>query len=895
NGYGGLTSTYNIGGTKAWVTNGSITLTTRGGGTTGSTLTFPFAGSATAPLQVFTGTGTSQANGADILTVRVTETVAAPVNTSGDALAFGSRSFTANTTTYGGGAGTAGTNPTIRLAYNSETDLAVSTSAQNATFIAERAGAAGPWTRRTAAFSALTTSMAANNTFTTATVAPGPITLANGNAYAWAAAAPIITSTSIDGTTVCASSTPFTITGTGLSGVSAVAIGGTPVTAFTVDSDTQISATVGNGTTGVVSVTKLGGTVSGVATITVNASPAAPSLSASSVTDEFGSTTNITATGTGGSINWYNLAVGGTAISSGATYAVPACANGANYWVAENDGTCEGARAQVSVTVSPAIVASATPTFICANNTPVSLSTNVTGATYSWASTQGSFSSSTAASPTLNSLTYTAEVRSTITKNGCVATTPNISVGVYSFPAGVSPSATPSTFCAGQPTTLATGLSAGNFSAVCATPAAGLSTPPAGVTATTLILNGVAQPLPSGVSWSSSLDDGKFGPVPMGFNFNYFGVTQTAVNIGTNGVINFGTYASFSGSQYIFTGGFPSTANPANTIAACARDLRFGTPAGYGSLRYWTEGVAPNRRFIVQYDQVPIWSGVQTATLNGFNNVEAVFYETLGQIDIRVISSNNGTSTTAAEINKYIGLQDATRTIGATAPNCSSPFQQNYWNGISNTIGSALTWSFIPPKAYTYNWTNTANTTVGNASTGLWYGAGTGYPAPGVAVTTTSTSQSPTANLTYQSYISDPVTGCSSTYNVPVTVNPTPAAPTTSFGSSSPLVMCGTQVPNQGNAMVTCPTCSGSQTYNWYTAATGGSLFQGSISEDFNSGVNPGTYNLYNASGVVASPTGTNQAQLLNARCELTQAATSQYGALQFGSTGINTNAFEID
>ncbi|MFM7726336.1 MAG: hypothetical protein ACKO7B_06525, partial [Flavobacteriales bacterium] len=497
--------------------------------------------------------------------------------------------------------------------------------------------------------------------------------------------------------------------------------------------------------------------------------------------------------------------------------------------------------------------------------------------------TQGSFSSSTAASPTLGSLTYTAEVRSTITKNGCTATTPNISVGVYSFPAGVSPSATPSTLCAGQPTTLATGLSAGNFSAVCATPAAGLSTPPAGITATTLILNGVAQPLPSGVAWSNSLDDGKFGPVPMGFNFNYFGVTQTAVNIGTNGVINFGTYASFSGTQFIFTGGFPSTANPANTIAACARDLRFGTPAGYGSLRYWTEGVAPNRRFIVQYDQVPIWSGVQTATLNGFNNVEAVFYETLGQIDIRVISSNNGTSTTAAEINKYIGLQDATRTIGATAPNCSSPFQQNYWNGISNTIGSALTWSFIPPKAYTYNWTNTANTTVGNASTGLLYGAGTGYTAPGVAVTTTSTSQSPTANLTYQSYIADPITGCSSTYNVPVTVNPTPAAPTTSFGSSTPLVMCGTQVPNQGNAMVTCPTCTGSQTYNWYTAATGGSLFQGSISEDFNSGVNPGTYTLVG------------NAALQNARCELTQATTSQYGALQLGSTGVNTNAYEID
>ena len=890
--YTGLTSTYNIAGTKAWVTNGSITLTTRGGGTVGQTLTFPFAGSATAPLQVVTGTGTSQANGSDILTVKVTENVTAPSNSSGTGLAIGNRSFTVNTTTYGGGAGTAGTNPTVRLAYNSETDLLVqSTALQNATFAAEGTSTSGPWTIRSAAFNAANaTAMPANGTLTTATIAPGPITLTDGNAYAFAAAAPTITSTSIDGTTVCANSTPFTITGTGLSGVSAVAIGGTPVTAFTVVSDTQISATVGNGTTGVVSVTKLGGSTSGAATITVNPSPAAPSLTQSSYTGAFGSTQSITASGGAGSFNWYNLAAGGTAIASGDTYAVPACATGSNFWVAENDGTCEGARAQVSVTVSPAIEASATPTFICANNTPVSLSTNVTGATYSWASTQGSFSSATSATPTLNNLTYTAEARATITKNGCVASTPNISVGVYSFPAGVSPAATPSTLCEGQPTTLATGLSAGNFSAVCATPAAGLSTPPAGVTATTLILNGVAQPLPSGVSWSNSLDDGKFGPVPIGFNFNFFGNTETQVNIGTNGVINFGSYASFSGTQYIFTGGFPNAANPANTIAVCARDLRFGTPAGLGSLRYWTEGVAPNRRFIVQYDNVPIWGGVQvsgtcpTCTLtSGGQSAEAVFYETLGQIDIRVISANNGTSSTAAEINKYIGLQNATKTIGATAPNCSAPFQQNYWNGINSTIASPLTWSFIPPKNYTYNWTNAATTSVANAGTDLLYGAGTGITAPGVAVTTTSTPQTPTATVTYQSYIADPVTGCSNVYNVPVTVNPTPAAPTTSFGSATPLVMCGTQVPNQGNAMVSCPTCTGSQSYNWYTAATGGSLFQGSISEDFNSGVNPGTFTLVD------------NAALQNARCELTQASTGQYGALQLGSTGVNTNAYEID
>ena len=34
---------------------------------------------------------------------------------------------------------------------------------------------------------------------------------------------------------------------------------------------------------------------------------------------------------------------------------------------------------------------------------------------------------------------------------------------------------------------------------------------------------------------------------------------------------------------------------------------------------------------------------------------------------------------------------------------------------------------------------------------------------------------------------------------------------------------------------------------------------------------------------------------MLNTRCELTQAVASQYGALQLGSSGVNTNAYQID
>ena len=52
------------------------------------------------------------------------------------------------------------------------------------------------------------------------------------------------------------------------------------------------------------------------------------------------------------------LATGGTAVSTGSSYNVLACATGANFWVAENDGTCEGLRSQVTITVSPAAISS---------------------------------------------------------------------------------------------------------------------------------------------------------------------------------------------------------------------------------------------------------------------------------------------------------------------------------------------------------------------------------------------------------------------------------------------------------------------------------------------------------------------------------------------------------
>jgi hypothetical protein len=434
---------------------------------------------------------------------------------------------------------------------------------------------------------------------------------------------------------------------------------------------------------------------------------------------------------------------------------------------------------------------------------------------YTWtALTASATLNSTTGSTTTATLTETSDFK--VVGNGvgsfagCVSEA-FLSVGVYPLPSATV-STTANGVCPGTSATINSGLSAGNFSASCISAPTALSTPPAN--ATTLILNGVAQTLPTGVSWSNSLDDGKFGPIPIGFGFNFFGSTQNTLNIGTNGVVNFGSYAGFDGGQYIFTGGFPNAANPANTIAVCARDLRFGTPAGNGTLRYWVEGIAPNRRFIVQYENVPVWSGViTTPPPSGFNNAEAIFYETTGIIDIRVISATNGTNvpnltTPTAQanlnINKYIGLQDGTQTIGATAPNCSNS-ASNYWNGQSAEITSPQAWRFAPPANYSTVWTANGNP----------------LPAPAVSSGTNIFSQSvsPTVTTTYSISYTNQTTGCA---NAP---------------GSAQVVMniLGNTAPNEISALTNTPTvCSGNNVSlsTDYTGSLDGLSFQWQVSVD---------------------------------------------------------------
>jgi hypothetical protein len=171
--------------------------------------------------------------------------------------------------------------------------------------------------------------------------------------------------TSFTPTSVCASSNQtVTITGKYFTGASAVSIGGTPASSFTVNSDVQITATVGSGTTGTISITTPRGTGTSSSSITVKQKPIATATpTAQSICS--GSTTSVSLTSnvSGTTFSWLTLA--NTSITGESTTAQNSSlinntlvnsTNSAitlNYTVTPTASGCAGTAITIPITVYP--------------------------------------------------------------------------------------------------------------------------------------------------------------------------------------------------------------------------------------------------------------------------------------------------------------------------------------------------------------------------------------------------------------------------------------------------------------------------------------------------------------------------------------------------------------
>ncbi|MEX1132104.1 MAG: hypothetical protein WEC15_02670, partial [Flavobacteriales bacterium] len=494
--------------------------------------------------------------------------------------------------------------------------------------------------------------------------------------------------------------------------------------------------------------------------------PDAPVVVASGPTEfNLGDAVSFSAEAGGAPITWYDAPAGGQVVATGATYAVAtACSPGsfAVYAGTEANG-CASARTLAAYTVRPLISSDPANGLICSQGGSVNLTLNALNASgITWSPGTGLTSTNTAITTASPTVTTSYSVSATVP--GCGSLNGSINVGVIDG-ATFTPTASAEEVCAVAEVTLASNLSASGFSAGTIAHA-----PSVAVNATALASGGTVEVATTSCTFCP-LDDAGWAGIPLGFDFDFFGNTYSTVNVGTNGLIQFGEYNAAGLSDYLFTNALPNAAEPLNIVAGVAVDLIANSA---GTIRYWTEGLPPTRTFVMEWLNVPGYSNSGT---NGITTSQIKLFETTGIVEVHV-------STSTSTATKVVGLQNADASIGSTA-----------FSGTGSITNQA--WRFVPGADYTFQWSQSGQNLAG-ATEGTYT-----FNAPAVP-----------GAYTYAVAATNPATGCVSTKPVGFTVNEVPAAPVV----TPEVVYC------QGAAAVAL-SASGAQgnTLQWYTQPTGGS------------------------------------------------------------------------
>jgi hypothetical protein len=190
-------------------------------------------------------------------------------------------------------------------------------------------------------------------------------------------------------TSGCSNSTSVVITGTNFTGATAVRFGGTNAASYTINSATQITATIAAGTSGAITVVTPGGTATSASNFTVTpnvGTPNTPTPSATTICQGSTNTTYTTSATNATSYTWSVTGAGNTISGTGTTGTVT--------WAAGFTGTatvsvvangCNGSSASSSTTVTVRPnntfgTATSTPT-LCINSSLTTITHTTTTAT----------------------------------------------------------------------------------------------------------------------------------------------------------------------------------------------------------------------------------------------------------------------------------------------------------------------------------------------------------------------------------------------------------------------------------------------------------------------------------------------------------------------------------
>jgi hypothetical protein len=316
-------------------------------------------------------------------------------------------------------------------------------------------------------------------------------------------------------------------------------------------------------------------------------------------------------------------------------------------------------------------------------STTLSATPNPAGTyTYLWTPSTG-LSSTTIGNPTASpgsTTLYNVEVTSAA---GC-RLTGSQTVTVSNAVLSVAPTASPLQSCAGTPVTLSANASSGDCNLY------------------TVANIGYAPSAMSGVAVALG-DDQVSGAIPIGFSFTFFCTTYTDIFISSNGFL---TFNGASGSGCCSGSPIP-TATITDFIAGTWNDLY--PPAG-GSITYQTQGVSPNRVFIVDY------TGINHCCSAGpINTFQIKLFETSNNIEIHSTTITDDGSTHTQ------GIQGPTTGFAVAGRNGTTP-----WTATND----AYRFSPVPPSPFTVSWQSPLGTTIATGTTtNVTPGAATTYYA----------------------------------------------------------------------------------------------------------------------------------------------------------------------
>lgn len=382
-----------------------------------------------------------------------------------------------------------------------------------------------------------------------------------------------------------------------------------------------------------------------------------------------------------------------------------------------------------------------------------------------------------------------------------------------------------------------------------------LVAPPNPITYTVSTSSCPAIPITGTTAFPSACDDCVTGQIPIGFPFNFYGNVYTTAVIQSNGIVGFGPFTFTGFSSFAI----PSGGNPNNYIAGFFADIdiRYG-----GTITYQTVGVAPNRKFVVSYDNcVPYGTSSATGTVSFqiILNEDGSFQAEVSQLSANWYSTTSGSLATqgAENIDGTYAFPVPGRNstdwpaISPAALDCQlfNPIPCTFvrWEVGGTQVSTSSTYIVSPTSTTTYTgvWNCGGSlcydNTVVSLSTGLTMGATTNNtncstPNGSIAFTTTGFANGTyTLNYTVNGTpTSSSVAVSSNAFTLSNLVGGTYANFSLSSGGCSASTVGSTTVTSpttptttgvticQGSASVAM-TSSGCGAYEWYTAATGGS------------------------------------------------------------------------